>query len=233
VLYAFDRVGDDPALRPGQPDVCLVPYPARASLRHAAARLAPGLLLPTRLYERPWLRRGVGTAIGGLLGLPPARAAIDRIWGVVAVLGKPRSRGSVRIASADPDVPALVDPAWLAEPADVATMLAAIERARAWADAASLRPWSRLALSPSRRASAASIERWMRTSLRTTYHFAGTCRIGPVVDTDLRVRGLANVRIGDASIMPTVPVAALDAPCRAIGWAAAGRISGGVEHPIR
>jgi choline dehydrogenase len=218
VLYAFDRVGD--ALPPGQPDCCLVPYPARASLAEAAARLAPGLVLPWSLYRRPWARGAFGGLVGGVFRTWPMRLALARTWGVVAILGKPRSRGSVRLVSADPRVAPAVDPAWLAEPEDVRVMLGAVERAQAWMASAALRPWAGVTLSP--RAKGPALERWVRQGVRTTYHFAGTCRLGDVVRDDLRVRGLANVRVGDASILPDVPVAALDAPSRAIGWKAAG-----------
>ena len=59
----------------------------------------------------------------------------------------------------------------------------------------------------------------------TTFHFAGTCRMGDdadsPLDAQLRVKGLANVRVADASAMPEVPVSALNAPSMMIGYRAA------------
>ncbi|MFZ5602994.1 MAG: GMC oxidoreductase, partial [Pseudomonadota bacterium] len=59
----------------------------------------------------------------------------------------------------------------------------------------------------------------------TTFHFAGTCRMGTQpadpVDTRLRVKALANVRVADASVIPEIPVSALNAPSMMIGWRAA------------
>jgi choline dehydrogenase-like flavoprotein len=56
----------------------------------------------------------------------------------------------------------------------------------------------------------------------TTYHFAGTCRMGDdpnaVVDRFLRVRGIERLRIADASVIPTTPVSALNAPTMLIGY---------------
>jgi choline dehydrogenase len=62
----------------------------------------------------------------------------------------------------------------------------------------------------------------------TTYHYGGTCRMGQtagsVVDERLRVRGTLGLRVADASIMPVVPVSALNAPSMMIGWRAADLI---------
>jgi choline dehydrogenase-like flavoprotein len=60
----------------------------------------------------------------------------------------------------------------------------------------------------------------------TTYHYAGTCKLGDdrssVVDRRLAVRGVGRLRIADASVMPVAPVAALNAPSMMIGHRAAG-----------
>jgi choline dehydrogenase-like flavoprotein len=62
----------------------------------------------------------------------------------------------------------------------------------------------------------------------TTYHYAGTCRMGDdplaVVTPRLEVRGVRGLRVADASVMPTAPVAALNAPSMLIGYRAAAFI---------
>ena len=70
-----------------------------------------------------------------------------------------------------------------------------------------------------------ALERYVRRNLITTYHFAGTCRMGEdeasVVDPQLRLRGVTGVRVADASVIPVAPVSALNAPSMLIGYRAA------------
>lgn len=65
----------------------------------------------------------------------------------------------------------------------------------------------------------------------TTFHFCGSCRLGPdddsPVDLALRVKGLANVRVADASAVPEIPVSALNAPSMMIAYRAADFILAG------
>ena len=61
----------------------------------------------------------------------------------------------------------------------------------------------------------------MRNNAETTYHPVGTCKMGQdpmaVVDNELRVHGIAGLRIADASIMPTLTSGNTNAPCIMIG----------------
>jgi len=78
---------------------------------------------------------------------------------------------------------------------------------------------------PSWTRSDAAIAKFIEANAMTTYHFAGTCRMGDdeasVTDGRLRFRGVENLRIGDASVIPTTPVSALNAPSMMIGYRAA------------
>ncbi|MCB9682789.1 MAG: GMC family oxidoreductase [Alphaproteobacteria bacterium] len=221
-LYGFHRARADAALAPGQPDTCTVMYPARSSFQQASERMAPSMVLPGALLDAPWAIRAVRAMVRLAMRLPPVRRWVDGLWGVVVILGKPRSRGTVRLVSADPTVPAAIDPAYLSAPEDVATLRAGLERAWSLAHAAPLRPWLRGALLPwsHRRLTA-----HLRQQLITTFHFAGTCRMGDdaaaPVDGRLRLRGVQGVRVADASVMPETPVAALNAPSMMIGYRAA------------
>jgi choline dehydrogenase len=62
---------------------------------------------------------------------------------------------------------------------------------------------------------------WVRNNAETTYHPVGTCKMGrdpmAVVDDHLRVHGLQNLRVADASIMPTLTSGNTNAPCIMIG----------------
>lgn len=51
----------------------------------------------------------------------------------------------------------------------------------------------------------------------TVYHLSCTCRIGDVVDERLRVMGVKNLRVADASVMPEIPSGNINAPCIMIG----------------
>jgi choline dehydrogenase len=66
---------------------------------------------------------------------------------------------------------------------------------------------------------------WVKTAAETTYHPVGTCKMGSdpmaVVDAQLRVHGIAGLRIADASIMPTLTSGNTNAPSIMIGEKAA------------
>jgi len=226
-LYGFDRVNGELPLSPGQSDTCYVFYPARSSLREAAMRLLP-TRLPAFLYRMRILRWVLRAVLGIVLALPPLSAFIRRIWGIVVILGKPQSRGCLRLASADPRAQAELDPAYFRHPADMQTMLAATDRARELAAAPSLARWGSKELVPGRQKTRPQVQRWIEKYAMTTYHFAGTCRMGDdadaVVTPDLRVRGVTGVRVADASVVPVTPVSAMNAPSMLIGYRVAKAI---------
>ncbi|MFW6049547.1 MAG: GMC family oxidoreductase [Myxococcota bacterium] len=223
-LYGFHRARPESDLVPGQPDTCYVAYPARSSLREATMRIVP-TMLPVWLYGRwsKWLLRAL-LAVAFALG--PVRRLVRRTYGIVVILGKPASRGRLRLASRDPAVQARLDPAYFADPADLDTMARAVGLARRIAAGASLQAFGNRPLMPRTR-DGTRLRRWIRRNAMTTYHYAGTCRMGDdatsVVDTELRVRGVRGLRVADASAIPETPVAALNAPSMLIGYRA-GRL---------
>ncbi len=216
-LYGFHRVGNDPSLAPGQPDTCYVFYPARSSFREGLMRLLPGIVLPEHLYDKGKgaLETGVRTAFrNGAL-----QQFVRKMWGIVVILGKPRSRGRLWIETTDPTVTPRIDPGYFADPRDLETLLRGVQLAREVSKNDPLRGFGNGELLPGRLNR--NLERWARKNVMTTYHYAGTCAMGTVTDSKLRVQGLEGLRIADASVMPVTPVAALNAPSMLIGWRAA------------
>jgi choline dehydrogenase len=223
-LYGFHRVGEGRDLAPGQSDTCYVFYPARSSFREGLMRMVPTMMLPPSLYgaRDKLLPRLLQRSIAGAFDRRAVQRFIARLYGIVVILGKPESRGTLRLASADPDAPAKIDPAYLADPADMETMVRGVALARAIAAATPLSGWGNRELIPGPTGrSRAAIERFIRSNVMTTYHYAGTCRLGEVVDRRLSVHGVRGLRVADASVIPVTPVAALNAPSMLIGHRAA------------
>ena len=131
----------------------------------------------------------------------------------------PKSVGYLRLSSADPRKPPVIDPAYLSDPGgeDLRALTASFHLAREIAAAAPLSAFRGAELKPgSSVKSAAEIDAYIRSHTSTLYHPVGTCRMGTdasaVVDSKLRVRGVEGLRVVDASIMPTIPRGNTNAP---------------------
>ena len=130
---------------------------------------------------------------------------------------RPKSRGTLRLASADPQVMPLIDPAFLKEPDDVSRLVRGFKRMRELMQQPALaRHGGRESRASALAQSDAQIEQFVRNHADTIYHPVGTCRMGPgpmdVVDARLRVHGVAGLRVVDASVMPTVVGGNTNAP---------------------
>src|SRR5205085_2157549 len=139
------------------------------------------------------------------------RSLLARVYGIVVILGKPESRGRLRLASGDVRDVALIDPAYFSARADMETILQGVEWARRMADTPALVSWGNRELMPGKRArDRRQLEHFVRRNAMTTYHYAGTCQMGEgpcaVVDAELNVRGTQGLRVADASVMPVTPV---------------------------
>jgi choline dehydrogenase len=227
-LYGFHRAGTSPALPPGEADTCYVFYTARSSFREGVLRLLPVLLLPLWLYRVGAVRRLLRWLIRLGFALPPVRRLVERMYGIVIILGKPLSRGSLRLRSANPADQAVLDPRYLSAPEDLEAMRRGVALARQVAAAPALATWGNKELIPGAGTTGEKkVDRFIRKNLITTYHYVGTCRMGraddagAVVDPELRVRGVAGLRVADASVIPSAPVAAMNAPSMLIGYRAA------------
>jgi choline dehydrogenase-like flavoprotein len=130
---------------------------------------------------------------------------------------RPKSRGSVRLANADPQVAPLIDPAFLSDPDDVARLVRGFRRMRELLQQPALaRHGGRESAVSAQAHSDGQIEQYLRKHADTIYHPAGTCRMGAdpmaVVDARLRVHGVAGLRVVDASIMPCLVGGNTNAP---------------------
>jgi choline dehydrogenase len=132
--------------------------------------------------------------------------AVSILPGVV----RPNSRGSVRLASADPFTPPLIDPNYLGDRSDLDRLVQGFELARDIFAAPSFKPHLKGELMPGPDVRTRDdVVRFVRERADCYHHQAGSCRMGiddlAVVDPRLRVRGVAGVRVVDASVMPAVP----------------------------
>ncbi|MGW7248028.1 GMC family oxidoreductase [Streptomyces decoyicus] len=143
-----------------------------------------------------------------------------------AVLLAPTSRGKVSLRSAIPSAAPHILHNYLATEDDRATMVRALRMLLDIADRPSLRKHRRADHRVPRSTDDAGLLEFARRELQTLYHPAGTCSIGPVVDSRLRVHGVNGLRVVDASVMPTVVRGNTNAPTIMIAEKAADLIRG-------
>lgn len=151
----------------------------------------------------------------------------------MAVL-RPRTNGQLTLASANPLDKPVLRPHFLEDPADVQTLIRAMREARRIVGMPALKRLSGLELSPGAGIdNDHAMQAFIRERVATTYHPVGTCKMGPasdpkaVVDAQLRVHGIAGLRVADASIMPTIPGGNTSAPSMMIGE----RLAQFILHP--
>lgn len=143
----------------------------------------------------------------------------------------PESRGTVRLASTDPFAAPLIDPNYLAEPRDLATLVAGMELVRETLTHPAISSEVGREVLPGSDTDAAGLADFVRRNASGVYHPVGTCRTGTderaVVDPSLRVRGVEGLRVADASIMPSIVGGNTNAAAMMIGERAAELIIGG------
>jgi len=142
----------------------------------------------------------------------------------LAILVQPKSKGALTLSKVDPQGPPVIDPKYLQDSADVDALTKAIETIR---DIAGQPAFSHLNLGEIIPAGA-DMEGFIRSQSSTLWHAAGTCKIGnddmAVVNERLKVNGIENLRVADASVMPIVTSGNTVATCFMIGERAAEMI---------
>jgi len=144
---------------------------------------------------------------------------------VSAIALRPRSRGWLRLRSADPNAALLLQPNYLDDAADLEALRGGVKRIR---DILAAPPFRELLAEPALPdlpEDEATLTEYIRAHAGTVFHPVGTCRMGAdadaVVDARLRVHGAQGLRVADASIMPVIPSANTMAATLMIGEKAA------------
>jgi choline dehydrogenase len=148
-------------------------------------------------------------------------------------LMRPESLGSVRLRSADPKEPPAICFNYMASPRDRQDMLEGVRLVREILAQKALEPYrgEEIFPGPDLR-SDREIDAWIRRAVETCYHPVGTCKMGlpsditSVVDSELRVHGLACLRVVDASVMPAIVSGNTNAPTIMIAEKASDMIRG-------
>ncbi len=141
---------------------------------------------------------------------------------------RPTSTGTIQIASADAQVKPIIAANVFSTDHDVDEMLLAVKYLRHIAEQEPLKSLMAEELRPGPNIkSDADIIHDFRQRSGTVYHPCSTCRMGPdpkhaVVDAKMRVHGVQNLRICDASIFPNIIAGNLNAPAMMVGWKGAG-----------
>jgi choline dehydrogenase len=183
---------------------------------HLFWRSRPGLAVPDTqplcfhmpMYDREWMDgpQDAYTIQGGLI--------------------RTLSRGSIRLRSADPTAPPLMDPRALTASGDLDALTASVELAREIGPQPALAEWTADELYPGPQVrTREELRDYVRRVAVSYHHQVGTCRMGSdedaVVDPELRVRGVDGLRVADASIMPFVTTGNTNALTLMIGARAA------------
>jgi choline dehydrogenase-like flavoprotein len=191
-------------------------------VRSAHARQVPDLQIHVLPWSYPFPNQDA-----------PVRHKVDKrsALTIMPTLIYPQSRGTVRLASADPSAAPVIDPGYLTEPDDTRLLLDGMELIRAVMASKIIADQVSVELSPgSAYPDRAALAAELPNRATSVYHAVGTCRMGAddraVVDPELRVRSIDGLRVADASIMPSITGGNTNAPAMMIGEHAARLVTG-------
>ncbi len=175
---------------------------------HAFIKTRPELAVP----DIEFMFRG--TSASPHLWFPLIRPAFLDGFGIRPTLLHPDSRGEILLGSSDPLAPPRIVYRFFTAPNDLPTLREGFKRARELAFHKALDPYRGEEIGPGLKVKTdAEIDAWLRKVVITAHHPCGTCAMGPdsVLDSDLRVRGIEHLRVCDASAMPDLVSAHINA----------------------
>jgi choline dehydrogenase len=150
---------------------------------------------------------------------PPAAS-----WTLYGAVVRPKSSGQIRLTGPNPDNPIQIEANSLSHPDDLKAAVACVELCREIGNSAALLPFTKREVMPGNLRGPA-LEDFIRDAASTYHHQTCTAKMGcdsmSVVDGQLKVYGIENLRIADGSIMPRVTTGNTMAPCIIIGERAA------------
>ena len=150
---------------------------------------------------------------------PPAAS-----WTLYGGVVRPKSRGQIRLTGPSPNDPIEIEANTLSHPDDLKAAVACVELCREIGNSAPLRAYSKREVMPGN-LTGAELEDFIRDAAGPYYHQTCTAKMGrdsmSVVDAQLKVYGIKNLRIADGSIMPRVTTGNTMAPCIIVGERAA------------
>jgi choline dehydrogenase len=148
------------------------------------------------------------------------RHAVNGAWSITPGLVRPRSRGSVSLRSTNPLDPPVIHANMLSDPHDLAALREGMNIARAIGNSDAMKPFVKREILPGDRKGDA-LDDLIRDGAMSMHHPTSTAKLGrddhSVVDADLRVYGVRNLRVADASIMPRITTGNTQAPSVLIG----------------
>jgi choline dehydrogenase-like flavoprotein len=175
---------------------------------HAFIKTRPELAVP----DIEFMFRG--TAAKPHLWFPGIRQAFVDGFGIRPTLLHPDSRGELLLGSADPLAPPRIVYRFFTAPNDLPTLREGFKRAREVAFQKAMDPYRDEEINPGLAVKTdADIDSWLKKVVITAHHPAGTCAIGQdgVLDSDLKVHGIEGLRVCDASAMPDLVSAHINA----------------------
>src|SRR5215469_3110561 len=212
-------------------------HPAFCCLWDCSESLPPSLVPGAVIYWKS--EAGLGSPDFQILQAVPsagdaAQLALPaRGWALIGNVVQPKSRGRIRLTGSDPAHSVQIEANYLGDPDDQKAAFACVELCREIGNSSALRPFVSREVIPGN-LERPELENYIRDTAFSFWHQTSTAKMGrdemSVVDGDLKVYGIDNLRIADGSIMPRVTTGNTMAPCVIVGERAAEIIRG--EHQI-